>query len=202
MNRMLQPTELYRHIFSLHLNGALLLYPQMPLLSTHIFKKICSFLRFSIYLHRCVEIWDFLSFCGKNSPSLAALASPLQDGAFGIATKFPSKVQSLRTRQRLPPRGSWQNRQVLTEGVSSCEKNHNFWKRRRAKTENQHHCLLQRTKESTKPLKNFLIFGAFVGRFAFTLLPESAIIVYKQQCLLWGSPVPAGILPRAKGTKF
>ena len=45
-------------------------------------------------------------------------------------------------RGKLPPRGSWQNRQVLTEGVPSCEKNHNFWKRRRAKTENQHHCLL------------------------------------------------------------
>ena len=28
------------------------------------------------------------------------------------------KVQSLRARQRLPLRGSWQNRQVLTEGVS------------------------------------------------------------------------------------
>ena len=41
----------------------------------------------------------------------------LKDGAFGIAGKFPAKVQSLRARQRLPPRGSWQNRQVLTEGV-------------------------------------------------------------------------------------
>ena len=45
-------------------------------------------------------------------------------------------------RGKLPPRGSCQNRQVLTEGVPSCEKNQNFWKRRRAKTENQHHCLL------------------------------------------------------------
>ena len=45
-------------------------------------------------------------------------------------------------RGKLPPRGSCQNRQVLTEGVPSCEKNHNFWKRRWAKTENQHHCLL------------------------------------------------------------
>ena len=45
-------------------------------------------------------------------------ASPLWDGAFGIAVQFPAKVQSLRARQRLPPRGSWQNRQVLTEGVS------------------------------------------------------------------------------------
>ena len=30
---------------------------------------------------------------------------------------FPVKPQSSRSRQRLPPRGSWQNRQVLTEGV-------------------------------------------------------------------------------------
>ena len=42
----------------------------------------------------------------------------LWDGAFGIVVQFPAKVQSLRARQRLPPRGSWQNRQVLTEGVS------------------------------------------------------------------------------------
>ena len=30
---------------------------------------------------------------------------------------FPVKPQSIRSRQRLHPRGSWQNRQVLTEGV-------------------------------------------------------------------------------------
>ena len=53
----------------------------------------------------------------KNSPSLAALDSPLWDGAFGIAAGFPAKAQSLRVRQRLPPRGSWQSRQALTEGV-------------------------------------------------------------------------------------
>ena len=44
-------------------------------------------------------------------------ASPLWDGAFGIAVKFPAKAQSLRARQRLPPRGSWQSRQALPEGV-------------------------------------------------------------------------------------
>ena len=32
---------------------------------------------------------------------------------------FPTKAQSFQARQRLPPRGSWQNRQVLTEGVRS-----------------------------------------------------------------------------------
>ena len=61
------------------------------------------------------------SLCGLffwgNSPSLAALDSPLWDGAFGMAAKSSAKVRSLRVRQRLPPRGSWQNRQVLTEGV-------------------------------------------------------------------------------------
>ena len=56
-------------------------------------------------------------FFGGNSPSLAALDSPLWDGAFGMAAKSSAKVRSLRVRQRLPPRGSWQNRQVLTEGV-------------------------------------------------------------------------------------
>ena len=56
---------------------------------------------------------------GTNSPShLAALdASPLGDGAFGMAAQFPAKAQSLRARQRLPPRGSWQSRQALPEGV-------------------------------------------------------------------------------------
>ena len=31
--------------------------------------------------------------------------------------KFPVQPQSVRFRQRLPPRGSWQSRQALTEGV-------------------------------------------------------------------------------------
>ena len=63
---------------------------------------------------------------GANSPSLAALDRfpclslrdifprpgevVLWDGAFGITVQFPAKAQSLRVRQRLPPRGSWQNR--------------------------------------------------------------------------------------------
>ena len=44
--------------------------------------------------------------------------SPLWDGAFGMAVQFPAQAQSFWSRQRLPPRGSWQNRQVLTEGVN------------------------------------------------------------------------------------
>ena len=62
----------------------------MPFLSTHIFKKICSFLSFLIYLHRCVEILVFLSLLRENSPSLAAGSTP--------------SVCSLRS-QPAPPRG-------------------------------------------------------------------------------------------------
>ena len=43
--------------------------------------------------------------------------SPLWDGALGMAAQLPAEVQSFRARQRLPPRGSWQSRQALPEGV-------------------------------------------------------------------------------------
>ena len=55
----------------------------------------------------------------EKTPPVAYGDSPLWDGAFGITVNFPAKAQSFRVRQRLPPRGSWQNRQVLTEGVRS-----------------------------------------------------------------------------------
>ena len=59
----------------------------------------------------------------KPTPPVAYGDSPLWDGALGIAGKFPAKVQSARTRQRLPPRGSCQSRQALTEGVQpACAK--------------------------------------------------------------------------------
>ena len=56
----------------------------------------------------------------SNSPSLLPLvaASPLGDGAFGIAAQFPVKPESFPLRQRLPPRGSWLC-EAKTEGVSS-----------------------------------------------------------------------------------
>ena len=44
--------------------------------------------------------------------SLRYAKGPLWDGAFGIAVQFPAKAQSLRARQRLPPRGSWQSRRL------------------------------------------------------------------------------------------
>ena len=61
------------------------------------------------------------------TPSVIACGdAPFPKGtASVVAAQFPAKVQSFRARQRLPLRGSWQNRQVLTEGVrfnSSCEK--------------------------------------------------------------------------------
>ena len=49
-------------------------------------------------------------------PALRA-TFPRRVKALVVVEKFPAKVQSLRARQRLPPRGSWQNRQGLTEGV-------------------------------------------------------------------------------------
>ena len=52
-----------------------------------------------------------------ETPPVCCADSPLWDGAFGMAGEFLAKAQSFRERQRLPLRGSWQNRQVLTEGV-------------------------------------------------------------------------------------
>ena len=51
------------------------------------------------------------------SPSRLRRATSPKGRGLGIAGKLPRELQSLRFRQRLPPRGSWQNRQVLTEGV-------------------------------------------------------------------------------------
>ena len=39
--------------------------------------------------------------------------------ALKASKRFPVKLQTFPPCQRLPPRGSWQNRQVLTEGVRS-----------------------------------------------------------------------------------
>ena len=59
----------------------------------------------------------------EQTPPVAYGDSPLWDGAFGITAKSPVHPQSFRFRQRLPPRGSWQSRQALTEGVPpSCSK--------------------------------------------------------------------------------
>ena len=74
----------------------------MPLLSTHIFKKICNFLMFLIYLHRCVEIWDFLSVLRVKSPlrrtrARFPLLSPTVTSSPGAGEVFPQREsQGLR----------------------------------------------------------------------------------------------------------
>ena len=74
----------------------------MPLLSTHIFKKICSFLRFLIYLHRFVEIWVFLPLLRVKSPLRRSrarfpLLSPTVTSSPGAGEVFPQREsQGLR----------------------------------------------------------------------------------------------------------
>ena len=73
----------------------------MPFLSTHIFKKICSFLRFSIYLHRCVEILDFLPLLREKLPqSRCARQPPLGWGLWRARKLY-------RHRQKPSPWGRW-----------------------------------------------------------------------------------------------
>ena len=78
----------------------------MPLLSTHIFKKICSFLIFSHYQHRYVKIQVFLLFlrqknplsrCGKYPLSLLTTfaASSPKGAPFGAAVKFPATAKAV-----------------------------------------------------------------------------------------------------------
>ena len=61
---------------------------------------------------------------GAFSPSAGkqSKTSPLRGRWHGASRDgeglFPVQTQSSRFRQRLPPRGSWQSRQALTEGVS------------------------------------------------------------------------------------
>ena len=87
----------------------------MPLLSTHIFKKICSFLRFLIYLHRCVEISVFLSVLRVKSPLRRSrarfpLLSPTVTSSPGAGEVFPQResqavkpvAKALGTMRKLP----------------------------------------------------------------------------------------------------
>ena len=52
-------------------------------------------------------------------PQRGSQAVKLIAKVFCVMGKFLTQAQSLRARQRLPPRGSWKNRQVLTEGVQA-----------------------------------------------------------------------------------
>ena len=107
----------------MHLNSALLLYPQIPLLSTHIFKKFCVFSISRFYSRSFVEILHFPSFLQgvrqKTNPlsHRCAMPAPLKGGAFSAMAGFALQPETLPPCQRLLPRGSWQNRKVLTEGV-------------------------------------------------------------------------------------
>ena len=53
------------------------------------------------------------------SPSLLRKSTSPKGRGLGMAVQFPAQMQSARSRQRLPPRGSWQSCQALTEGVKS-----------------------------------------------------------------------------------
>ena len=80
----------------------------MPLLSTHIFKKICSFLRFSIYLHRCVEILVFLLFLQQKDPLslLTTFAASSPKGTpYGTAGNFFATAKAVPLRDDFPRSG-------------------------------------------------------------------------------------------------
>ena len=56
-------------------------------------------------------------FTGRANPLRRLRASSPEGGAFNEIASFALQPETLPPCQRLPPRGSWQNRQVLTEGV-------------------------------------------------------------------------------------
>ena len=95
----------------------------MGLLSTHIFKKFCVFSISRFYSRSFVEILHFPSFLQgvrqKTNPlsHRCAMPAPLKGGAFSAMAGFALQPETLPPCQRLLPRGSWQNRKVLTEGV-------------------------------------------------------------------------------------
>ena len=56
-------------------------------------------------------------FTGRANPLRRLRASSPEGGAFNEIASFVLQPETLPPCQRLPLRGSWQNRQVLTEGV-------------------------------------------------------------------------------------
>ena len=80
----------------------------MPLLSTHIFKKFCSFLRFLIYLHRFVETWTFLSVLQQKNPLslLTTFAASSPKGMpYGTAGNFFATAKAVPLRADFPRPG-------------------------------------------------------------------------------------------------
>ena len=62
-----------------------------------------------------VALQKRLSVCfWRAKPSQAHIRSPAppKGELFAVTTQFPDKVQSLRTRQKLPLRGRWQSRRI------------------------------------------------------------------------------------------
>ena len=72
---------------------------------------VCDFLPKTWNLGR-KEGKSALSGAPEGTPPVAYGDSPLGDGAFGIAAQFQAEAQSLRARQKLPLRGSWQSRRL------------------------------------------------------------------------------------------
>ena len=73
---------------------------------------VCDFLPKTWNLGR-KEGKSVLSGASEGTPPVShSLDSPLGDGAFGIAAQFQAEAQSLRARQKLPLRGSWQSRRL------------------------------------------------------------------------------------------
>ena len=75
---------------------------------------VCDFLPKTWNLGRKTLPGSGLALSGapEGTPPVAYGDSPLGDGAFGIAAQFQAEAQSLRARQKLPLRGSWQSRRL------------------------------------------------------------------------------------------
>ena len=93
----------------------------MPLLSTHIFKKFCSFLIFSHYQHRYVKIQLFLLFLRQKNPFCRCGKYPLS-----LLTTFAasspkgtpySNTGTFFATAKAVPLGKVASPQAMTEGV-------------------------------------------------------------------------------------
>ena len=80
----------------------------MPFLSTHIFKKFCSFLIFPFYLRRCVEILVFLSLLRLKTPPVSLRSTaPSKMGLLARPETLHFSRKLYRRRQKPSPWGRW-----------------------------------------------------------------------------------------------
>ena len=77
----------------------------MPLLSTHIFKKFCIFLKASTYKRRYVKIQVFLLFFAAKEPPQSLRDSSPKGAPFGAAAKFPATAKAVPLRADFPRPG-------------------------------------------------------------------------------------------------